>query len=217
MTAGAANGTGGHSPHSPLRRVGFDELTATVRQAALARGYPKEIASIAAEMTLWCERHRLPALAAMADHFERIGRFEASTAEPKPQKDGSIQFNDPLLGGMFIHHHYDDFQWPALIDGPKTGTVLFAAFLALGAHQRGDHLSIAFLGAEDRPAEAARLLYGEGRSLVEGDASVIRFSRRIAIEKVEPSNSLLLEEALSESIPCDPAVMERLSTDVSKD
>ncbi len=192
------------------RRVGFDDLSRAIEAAALARAYPAQLASLAGEMTLWCERHRLPALASMVDHLEPPRRFDQTSAQPKPQKDGSVHFSDPLLGGLFIHHHYDDFQWPALVDGPKTGAVLFAAFLAMGAHERGEHLSIAFLGTDDRPAEAARLLYGEGRSLMEGDADVVRHSQRIAVEKADVESLLLLEEPLAETVPCNVALMDRL-------
>lgn len=206
------NGAGaGANTRKPSRqRVTFDRLSGAVEAAALARAYPAELAKLMGEMTLWCERHRLPALAAMVDHLEPARRFDQATAQPKPQKDGSVLFNDPVLGGLFVHHHYDDFQWPALIDGPKTGAALFAAFLAMGAHERGEHLAIAFLGTDDRPAEAARLLYGEGRSLMEGDAEVARLSQRIAVEKMEPDSLPLLEEPLLESVPCDVALMERL-------
>ncbi len=209
------NGIDGASaqPKAPARqRLGFDELAELVKMAARARAYPDDLSSIAAEMTLWCERHRLPGPAAMADHLEKLVRFDRETADPKPQKDGTVRFADPVLGGMFVHHHYDDFQWPALIEGPATGAILFPAFLALGAHQRGDRLSIAFLGTEDRPAEAARFLYGEGRSLLEGDADVARLSRRIAVEKLAGEGPLL-DEPLAQSVPCGTDVLRRLRID----
>ncbi|MCP1199222.1 hypothetical protein [Notoacmeibacter sp. MSK16QG-6] len=200
----------GRQSKGSLRRTSFDEFSKAIEAAARARSYPPELASLAGEMTLWCQRHRLPGLPAMVDHLEPAPRFDQQAAQPKPQKDGSVHFSDPVLGGLFIHHHYSDFQWPALIDGPKTGAVLFAAFLAMGAHERGDHLSIAFLGTDDRPAEAARLLYGEGRSLLEGDADVARLSRRIAIEKIAPESHPPLDEPLAESVPCDIAMLDRL-------
>ena len=199
-----------------LHRRSFDEVATLVAKAAMARGYPEAPASVAGEMTLWCERHRLQGLLAMADHLERLTQFDPEAAKPKPQKDGPVQFRDPVIGGMFIHHHYDDFQWPALIEGPQSGTIIFAAFLALGAHQRGDRLSIAFLGTDDRPAEGARLLYGEGRSLFEGDPSLARLTRRMGVEKIEDGQPMPpLDEPLQESVPCREDAWRRLEALIS--
>lgn len=102
----------------------FDEISRLCRQAALASGYPAELAEAAGEMTLWLERHRIPGMAVLAALLEGAGAFDPARRVPETLESGELRFGEPLMAGEYLLANFDRLEFPARINGPDLGTLL---------------------------------------------------------------------------------------------
>ncbi len=186
-----------------------DDIAALCRDAAIANGYPADLAEAAAEMVVWLERHGLPGLEAFAVRLEKVRRFDLDAAQPEILESGTVRFPEPVLAGIFLHERFDDLTFPLGIEGPDYGTLLIVPFLALAAHERGVPLQVAFLGTSGNPTEAARLNYEGGESALEGLRSTLLTSRILGVEKPEQI-SIALSAAEADSVSVDEDVTARL-------
>ncbi|MCB1426073.1 MAG: hypothetical protein R3D65_18125 [Zhengella sp.] len=168
------------------RELDFDEVAKLAAASAEAlAGYPRELAGMVGEMTLWLERHRLPGLALLAGWLEHAPAFDADAAGPVIDEQGMVSFPDPFIGGMFVVDRFDTWTLPGLMEGPQHGAVLMTPFLAMAAHKRSMPLEIVFFGDEATQGEAGRLTYREGKSVFEGKMNVLDGVRRIGISRPE--------------------------------
>lgn len=159
----------------------FDEISRLCRQAALASGYPAELAEAAGEMTLWLERHRIPGMAVLAALLEGAGAFDPARRVPETLESGELRFGEPLMAGDYLLANFDRLEFPARINGPDLGTLLIVPYLALAAHQRGQPIRISFLG-KDRRTVGAQFSYHEGKSACAGEPVAIGFSSQLGVE-----------------------------------
>ncbi|MEZ5812435.1 MAG: DUF3726 domain-containing protein [Rhizobiaceae bacterium] len=163
------------------RSMDFDEIAAMCRNAAVARGYPPELAEAAGEMVVWLERHRIPGVAAMALLVQQMQAFDPEAARPETMESGELRFPDPFTGGMFILGNFDRLKFPARINGPVHGALLMTPFLALAAHQRGKGIRISYLDPAGNIA-GAQVSYADGKSGFAGEPKAVGFATRIGVE-----------------------------------
>ncbi|MBZ0164859.1 MAG: DUF3726 domain-containing protein [Notoacmeibacter sp.] len=189
--------------------ISCDDIAALCRDAAIANGYPADLANAAAEMVVWLERHGLPGMEALAIRLEKVRRFDLEAAQPQIMESGKVRFPEPILAGIFLHERFDEMTFPMGIEGPDHGALLIVPFLALSAHERDIALQIAFLGSAGNPAEAARLNYRSGQSALEGLRSTLLTSKFLGVEKPERL-AVALIEAEGESVSASGEIVARL-------
>ncbi len=168
-------------PEIEIRSCSFDEIAQMCREAAVAKGYPAELAEFGAEMAVWLERHHIPGVAALTLVLGQTELYDAEAATPETLESGEMHFPEAITGGMFLLNSFDRLTFPARINGPTYGAVLLAPFFALAAHQREKGIRISFLG-KDGETVGAQVSYSGGKSAFSGEPVAVGYASKIGVE-----------------------------------
>ncbi len=168
-------------PEFESQTCSFDEITQMCREAAIAKGYPPQLAEFGGEMVVWLERHRIPGVAVMTLVLEQSEAYDAKSAQPETLESGEMRFPEPLTAGMFLLNNFDKLTFPARINGPAYGALLLAPFIALAAHQQQKGVRISFLG-KDGETVGAQVSYANGKSAFAGEPVAVGYASKIGVE-----------------------------------
>lgn len=163
------------------RSCSFDEIAQLCRDAAIAKGYPPDLAEFGSEMVVWLERHRIPGVAAMTLVLDQMEAFDAEAAQQQTLESGEMRFPESFTAGMFLLNNFDRMTFPARINGPTYGALLLVPFFALAAHQRNKGIRISFLG-KDGETIGAQVSYADGKSAFAGEPVAVGYASKIGLE-----------------------------------